>query len=128
MPNDAVGLESLQVNGEAYEVTGTCTYQTGGQGSPAGQISTPRTLPGGKVVHVITWREPYIEVELNDSGQLDVDALDKLRDATVVVRLVNGKTVQCSSCRVTGENPTNAQEGTLTRRFTGQRCEEVLTS
>lgn len=117
---DSVGLESLQVNGVTHDVVGTCTYQT------SGKTRTPKVLQNGTVVYTITRREPYIEVELSDAGQLDVAALDDLEDATVIARLVNGKSIVCTKAKTTGENPTNAQEGTLTRRFTGQACEEVL--
>lgn len=122
MATDSVGLESLQVNGVTQEVVGSCTYQT------SGVIRTPKVLQNGTVVYTITRREPYIEVELSDAGQLDVDQLDQQDDLTVIARLVNGKSVVCTKAKTTGENPTNAQEGTVTRRFTGQTCEEVKAS
>jgi hypothetical protein len=126
MANDSVGLESLQVNGTVYDVVGSCTYQIGG--AKSGRRKEPKVLQGGKVVHTVTWREPYIEVELSDSGQLDTEALAALENALVIARLVNGKSVVCKGANVTGDLATNAAEGTLTAHFTGQSCEEVKSS
>lgn len=61
----------------------------------------------------------YIECDLTDRPSLDPKILAELSDATVIVRLINGKTATLRNATQINQIEVNAEDGLFTVRFEG---------
>lgn len=120
MANQRVaGLIQLQTNGEVLRAKGTFTYNLG----------KPKRTPivGRDGVHGYK-EDPqvaFIEGAITDAGDLDLSALATLRDATVNLKLGNGKMVVLNAAWYAGEGTGNTDESEIGVRWEGQSAEEV---
>ena len=113
------GLIQLQVNGEIYDAKGNFTYNLGRPMREA--------LVGSDGVHGYkeTAQVAFIEGEITDRGNLDLDTLVTLSDATVTLALGNGKLVALFDAWFSGEGTGNSEEANIAVRFEGSAAEEV---
>ncbi len=69
---------------------------------------------------------PEIEGEISDRGGLSIKALQEVKNATVTAELVNGKTYILNDAFYADNAELNATDGTITVKFVGARCIELL--
>lgn len=114
------GIYQLAVNGELYEVAGAATYNIGGE--------QRETLVGHDGVHGFKSMPlaPFVEMDLRDRGDLNVQTLKALTNASVVLSLANEKTIVLSGAWWEGTGDGNTEEATIAGRFGSKTAEEVL--
>lgn len=112
------GIIQVQVNGVLYDAKGDFTYNLGrpkreaiiGADRPHGFTETPQV--------------GFIEGEITDRGNLDLEALVTIEGATVVLGLANGKTFSLRDAWYAGEGTVNTKEGNIGVRFEGAADED----
>lgn len=113
------GLIQVQANGEIYDAKGAWSYNLGRPKREA--------VVGADGIHGFTEKPQvaYIEGEITDRGDLDLDALVTLTDATVTIQLANGKVVVLRDGWYAGEGKAGAEEANIEVRFEGKSAEEI---
>jgi hypothetical protein len=71
---------------------------------------------------------PYIEGTLSDSGGLSVQQLSRIRGATVLAQLSNGKQYTLQQAGTWGEVADDTEKGEIKVKFGGASCYEQLSS
>lgn len=105
------GTVSVQINGRVINVKGSVTYSTHQE-----KVTTFRGADGhagGKIELV----NPYIEVLVTDSADINTQEFQNLENAQVVLNQRNGKIITFSDCRQVNQVEVDAIEGELTLRF-----------
>ena len=117
--NRRAGVISIQANGQVYDAVGGFSYNLG--------RNKKEMLPGADRVHGFkeTVQVPFIEGEIRDSADLDVAAVLDIVDATVTLKLANGKTIMLRDACQTNEGTGDTEEGKFAVRFEGKQAEEV---
>lgn len=115
------GLLAFSIDGERYDVVGNINYSLG---EPVRE-----ELIGADGVH--GYKEvpgtPLMELEIRDSGDLDVASVARINDATVTAELVNGKAVVLRRAFQASPVTQGSEEGTVEVRFVGLSAEEIST-
>lgn len=113
------GIIQVQVNGEVFDAKGSWTYNLG--------RPVKEALLGADGVHGYTEtpQVAFIEGEITDRGNLDLDALLGIKDATVTLKLGNDKMIVLRGAVHAGEGTGNTQEGNIPVRFIGDGAEET---
>jgi hypothetical protein len=113
------GLIQLQTNGEVLRAKGAFTWNLG----------KPKREPvvGADGVHGYkeTPQVPFIEGAITDAGDIDGSALVTLKDATVNLKLGNGKMIVLNKAWYAGEGTGNTEESEMAVRWEGDSAEEV---
>jgi hypothetical protein len=113
------GTIYFKVDGAQYKAKGGFSYNLG-QPKREGVV-------GADGVH--GYKEspqiPYVEGEITDSADLDVQAFLNLTGVTVTLELANGKTILVRDAWYAGEGKTQTDEGNIEVRFEGMSAEEV---
>jgi hypothetical protein len=112
------GIIQLQTNGVLQNAKGEFSYNLG--------RPKRKAVVGADKVHGFT-EEPqagFIEGEITDRSDLDLDALVKLEDATVTLQLANGKVIMLRHAYYAGDGTGHTGEGNVDVRFEGD-AEEV---
>jgi hypothetical protein len=119
MPGKIGGIIGLQVNGESYSAKGNFTYNLGRPKREA--------VVGADSVHGYkeTPQVPYIEGEITDRKDLDLNALTTLAGATATLELANGKVIALRDAYYAGEGTGNTEEGNIDFRLEGASGEEI---
>lgn len=120
MANNRVGgLIEVKVDGQIYNAKGNFTYNLG----------RPRreAVVGSDTVHGYkeTPQVAFIEGEITDRADFSLDALTRIENATVYLRLANGKLIVLREAWYAGEGTGNTEEGNIAFRFEGKSGEEV---
>lgn len=112
------GIIQVQVNGEVYRAKGSFSYNLG--------RPKRESIIGSDSVHGYkeTPQPAFIEGEITDGQELDLDALVTLKDATVTLDLAIGKMIVMHESFYAGEGTGNTDEGNIGFRVEG-RGEEV---
>lgn len=112
------GIITVQVNGEKYDAKGEYTYNLGRPQRAA--------IVGSDEVHGFTETPQvgFIEGEITDRAELDLNALVTIEDATVTLALANGKVIVLREAWYAGDGNAATQEANITTRFEGY-AEEV---
>lgn len=120
MAQRVAGLIQLQTNGEVLRAKGAFTYNLG---KPMREA-----VIGSDGVHGFkeTPQVAFIEGAITDAGDIDLAVLATLRDATVNLKLGNGKMVVLNLAWFAGEGTGDTDEGEISVRWEGQSAEEVL--
>lgn len=108
----------LSVNGEIQSPKGNFTWNLG-RNKRTAVIGSSRVE--GYMDEIQT---PFIEGEIVDRGNLDLNALLTLEDATVTLELANGKTIVLRDAWYASEGTGNTEEGNIGVRFEGLSAEE----
>ena len=113
------GIIQLQINGELQSAKGNFTYNLGRPKREA--------IIGSDGVHGYkeTPQVSYIEGEVTDRGDLDLEALVTLTDATVTCVLANGKVFVLREAWYAGDGEASTEEGAIKVRFEGKSGEEI---
>lgn len=120
MANQRVaGLIQLQTNGDVLRAKGAFTYNLG---KPMREA-----VVGSDGVHGYkeTPQVAFIEGAITDAGDIKLASLATLRDATVNLKLGNGKMVVLNAAWFAGEGTGNTEEGEIGVRWEGSSAEEV---
>lgn len=112
------GIIQLQVNGEIYRAKGSFSYNLGRPKREA--------IVGADGIHGYkeTPQVGYIEGEITDGTELDLDAMVTMKDATVSLDLAIGKMIVLSEAYYAGDGTGNTDEGNIGFRAEGL-AEEV---
>ena len=113
------GMISLKINGDMYFAKGNFTYNLG--------IPKKEGVAGSDRVH--GYKEvpqvPFIEGEITDRNELNLEDLVTLDDATATLELANGKVIMLREAWYAGEGTGNTEEGNIALRLEGMSAEEV---
>jgi hypothetical protein len=114
------GIIQLQVDGEILDAKGNFTYNLG-------RPKREAILGSDGVVHGFKEmvQVPFIEGEITDRGDLDVEAMIGMTDGTVTLALNNGKTIVLRSAWFAGEGTGNTEEANIPVRWEGKNGEEL---
>src|SRR5215471_11400931 len=113
------GLIQVQINGEIQDAKGAWTYNMGAPKRDA--IIGADGIHGFKEVPQVA----FIEGEITDRGSLDVKGLATIENATVTLRLSNGKTIVLRQAWFAGEGTVSTDEANMQIRFEGAGAEEI---
>lgn len=113
------GRISVQANGEIFDAKGSFSYNLG--------RDKREGLVGSDGVHGYkeTPQIPFIEGEITDSKELDLDSLLTMEDATITLRLAVGKTIMLRDAWYSDEGTAESEEGKIPFRFEGMNAEEI---
>lgn len=120
MANQRVaGLIQLQTNGEVLRAKGEFEWNLGGVLREA--------VVGSDGVHGFkeTPQVAFIEGAITDAGDVDVKAMINLTNATVNLKVGNGKMVVLNNAWYAGEGTGKTGESEIGVRWEGQNAEEV---
>lgn len=113
------GLIEVKVDGDIYLAKGNFTYNLG----------KPKRegIVGADTVHGFkeTPQIPFIEGEFTDRRDISLETLVTIENATVTMRLGNGKTISLSRAWYAGDGTGNTEEGNIGVRFEGMSAEEI---
>lgn len=113
------GIISLKINGDMYFAKGNFTYNLG-KPKKEGVVGSDR-VHGYKEVPQV----PFIEGEITDRNELNLEDVVTLDDATVTLELANGKVIMLREAWYAGEGTGNTEEGNIALRIEGMSAEEV---
>ncbi len=113
------GIIQIAANGVVYDAKGDFTVNYGrplreaiiGADKPHGYMETPQV--------------PSIEGAITDRGDLSLDDLFTMEDATITLQLANGKMVALNKAYYAGEGTVTTQEGEVAVKWNGDTLEEV---
>lgn len=113
------GIAYLQVDGKLLELKGNWTYNFG----------FPKRTPivGTSTVHGFSEKPqpPFLEGAITDSAGLSASELMNIRDATITLKLANGKTGVWRNGWWAGDGNITTEEGEIAARFEARTAEEV---
>lgn len=111
------GTVFFKVDGTQYSVAGPVTASLGD--------TTRELLVGHDGVHGYKEmpKAPFIEVEIRDHPDLDLNVIEKLKDQTITVELINGKVGTLREAVQVNGLELNSEEGAFTVRFEGKSGE-----
>lgn len=119
MANRVGGIIELKINGGIYSAKGNFTYNLG----------RPRreAVIGADNVHGYkeTPQVAFIEGEVTDRDTLNLESMVTTTDATIYLRLANGKLIVLRQAWFAGEGTGNTEEGNIAVRFEGISGEEI---
>lgn len=119
MSQRRAGILYLKINGTLMDAKGNFTYNLG-RGKREAIIGATK-VTGYKEMP----QAAFIEGELTDSRNLDLNALLNLDDATATVELANGKVIVLRNAWYAGEGNVQTEEGNIQFRVEAERGEEV---
>lgn len=122
MPNNRkAGFLNVQFNGEVYDAIGSFTYNLG-EPKREGLVG-PDRVHGYKEMPQV----PFIEGEIRDVSNVDVkNSILNAVDATITIKLANGKTVMLRDAWYAGDGDIGTEEANIQIRFEGISAEEIL--
>lgn len=113
------GIISVADDGVVRDAKGSFTYSLG----------TPKRdgVVGSDGVHGFTETPtvPFIEGAITDRKNLDLKAYFLTENATVTLRLANGKTIVLRNAWYAGDGTATTEQGEVVSRFEGLSAEEV---
>lgn len=114
------GTISVQVNGTTQDCKGAWTYNLGRPKREAIKGSDGKIHGYKESVQV-----PFIEGEITDRGDLDLDAMLSMVDGTVTLQLANTKVVVLRQAWFAHEGTGNTEEGNIPVRWEGLSAQEI---
>lgn len=117
--NLIAGLLELKVNGEIQNAKGNFTYNLGKMKKEA--------IVGADRVHGYkgTPQVPFIEGEITDRSDLNVEALVSIDNVTITLSLANGKVIVLKDAWYAADGDVGTEEANIQLRFEGMSAEEV---
>lgn len=113
------GIIYLKIDGAIYSAKGSYTYNIGTPKRDA--IVGATAIDGYKEVPQI----PFIEGEITDNPNVDLQALTTAENATVTLELANGKVIMLREAWYASEGTGNTDEGNIGVRFEAISGEEI---
>ena len=119
MAANVFGIRALKIDGEVYSPVGNVNYNLGGLMREG--VAGATGVDGYKETPEV----PFAEFEIRDRGDLSLQVLKALTNATVTVELRNGKVLVFYEAWVAGSVEGNSEEGNIQVRIEALRAEEV---
>lgn len=119
MGNRIGGVIFFKVDGVQYPAKGNFSYSLGTPKREA--IMGADGFHGYKEMPQVC----YIEGEISDTYDLDVNSLLNVTNGTVLLELANGKSIVLRGAYYAGEGKLETEEGKVAIRFEGASAEEV---
>lgn len=118
-PNRRSGTIFFKVDGAQHDAKGSFTYNLG---APKREAMT-----GSDAVHGYkeTPQVAFIEGEITDRAELNLQALLTLDGVTVTLELANSKTILLRDAWYAGDGNVQTEEANIQVRFEGRSAEEV---
>ena len=113
------GIMSFKIDGEMYFAKGDFTYNLG-KPKREGVVGSDR-VHGYKETPQI----PFIEGEITDRGEMSLETLLGVKDATITLELGNDKVIVLREGWYASDGTVNTGEGNIQARFEGMSAEEV---
>lgn len=124
MPNGKVGgIAYVKINEVQYPLRGNLKYAPGTLEREE-VVGTDGSFHGVKE----TAKAPYIEMDVTDQGNISLQQLNSLSNATVTAHLNNGKTFILTGAWQMNQLESDASEGQFTVRFVGASGREILST
>ncbi len=117
--NRRAGIVYIKVNGAIQDAKGNFTYNLGRPKREA-IVGADRTHGFKETPQVA-----YIEGEITDKEDFDLNSLLLTKDATVTLELNNGKTVVLREAWYAGEGKVQTEDGNIEVRFEGKSADEI---
>lgn len=113
------GILFFKVNGELFQAKGEFTYRV--------NPTKREMIPGAATIHGFKEEPlvPFIEGAVTDSDELDLVALQQIRDATITLELANEKVIVLREAVYAADGEVTTSEGEVQVRFEGISGEEV---
>ncbi len=113
------GIIQFNINGELYDAKGSFSYNLG--------RAKREAIIGADTVHGFMEKPQvaFIEGEITDRGNLDLNALVSMTGATATLQLANGKVVALRDAWYAGDGTGHSDEGNIDVRFEGASAEEI---
>lgn len=113
------GIIFFKVNGELLQAKGNFTYNIG--------VPKKEMVVGSDQVHGFKEMPvvPFIEGAITDYQEMNLEAIQKIRDATVTLELANGKVIVLEEAVYAADGDASTEEGEVQCRFEGMRGREV---
>ena len=111
------GTVYFKVDGTQYSVAGPVTCSLGD--------TTREILVGHDGVHGVKEmpKVPFVEVQIRDFPDVDLNKVEKLKDVTITVELISGKVGTLREAWQVNGIELNSEDGTYTLRFEGKSGE-----
>ncbi len=118
-PNRRAGKVFLKIDGVMQSAKGNFTYNLGGEKREG--------IVGADGIHGYksTPKIPFIEGEITDNSDLDLNTLTNLDGVTVTLELANNKVVVLSDAWYAADGDVQTEEANIQIRFEGMKCEET---
>lgn len=119
MSQRRAGILYLKIDGTTFDAKGNFTYNLGKPKREA--------VVGADAVHGFkeTPQVAFIEGEITDRGDLDLEKLVQLDDITATLELANGKVVVLRNAWYAGDGNAQTEEANIQLRLEGKSGEEV---
>lgn len=117
--NRVGGIIAFKINGDMYFAKGAFTYNLG-RDKKEGVVGSVN-VHGYKTTPQI----PFIEGEITDRADLDLNELLSFEAETVTLELGNGKVITLSEAWYASEGTGSTEEGAIPVRFEGMSAEEI---
>lgn len=113
------GTITFSISGTAFSAKGNFTYNIG--------VDKKEAVVGADGVHGFKQmpQVAFIEGQITDNDELDLQALRETRDATCTLALANGKIIVIEECFEASDGDGSTEEGELQIRMEGVRGREV---
>ncbi len=109
------GLLAIKVDGKRYDAVGNFTWNLG---KPLRATLTGATGVDG---YSETAQAAFIEGEIRDGSNIDIEALVTADNITATLEMANGKTLVLANAWYEGEGTGNTQEGNFPVRFVSNK-------
>lgn len=119
MANRVGGIIELKINGQQFSAKGSFTYNLGRPKKEA--VIGADNVHGYKEIPQVA----FIEGEITDNANLNMEALVNTKDATIYLRLANDKLIALREAWFAAEGTGNTEEGNIGVRFEGISAEEI---
>lgn len=117
---DIAGLIYVKVNGTQYSAAGSFTVSLGNVSKEA--LVGHTGVDGFKVLPKV----PFIEGPIRDFQDIDLNALESLKDVTVTVELTGGKVAVLRNADQVNALELNTETGEVNVRFEGKTGEWLV--
>jgi len=121
MPNEqrVAGLMEIQVDGELQNAAGDFEYNLG--------VVKRDTMVGIDKIHGFkeTPQAPFVRGTVRDRKSLDVKNLASIENATIRLKLANGKNVVIRNAWFDGDGTVKVDDATIEVSFSGMSAEEA---
>lgn len=119
MSNRVSGIITVKQNGEIHNAKGSFTYNLGRNKNEA-VVGADRTH-GYKSLPQVA----YIEGEITDRQNLDLEQLLTSDGQTITIELANGKTIVLKDAWYAADGNVETEEANIQYRFEGMSAEEI---
>lgn len=113
------GIITITLNGDQLDAKGNFEYNLG-RNMREGIVLADGAMAGYKE----TGQVPFIAGEIIDRGDLDLNALLTMENATVSLQLGNDKSIALRNAWFAGEGSGNTEDGNIAVRFEGLSADE----